>query len=195
MSFCTSLLFQLWLQIRLCYPHLLCCPLLTLPSINTGLILAVTEDINTATGTPTTIGIIANTGLIFMVFFLLPLQTGNRVTSSRPNGLLVLGSGLLTSLLSWLSSINFASLSATSPPNVLSFAVGATNLLLILLLVQFLQVVGSRILVRTNMLLLILQLWPILLPILVMITCILVVVRVFSYPLLGILCYVPLNTY
>ena len=77
-----------------------CCPLLTLPNINTGLILAVTEDIHAATGTPTTIGIIANTGLIFMVFILLPLQTGNRVTGSRPDGLLVLGSGLLTSLLS-----------------------------------------------------------------------------------------------
>jgi len=51
------------------------------------------------------------------------------------------------------------------PANVFNFTAIATSLLLILLLVPFLQVVGSWILVRTNTLLLILQLWLILLSI------------------------------
>jgi len=38
-----------------------------------------------------------------------PLEIGNRVTSSRPDGLLVLGSSLLTGLLSRPSSVSFAS--------------------------------------------------------------------------------------
>jgi len=39
----------------------------------------------------------------------LPLQTGNRVINNKPDGLLVLGSSLLTGLLSRPSSISSAS--------------------------------------------------------------------------------------
>jgi hypothetical protein len=56
----------------------------------------------------------------------LPLQTRSKATGSKQDGLLVLGSGLLTSLLSRLSSVSSASPSATPPLNVLSFAVAAT---------------------------------------------------------------------
>jgi hypothetical protein len=55
------------------------------------MISAITEVVHVATGAPTTVDITANTGLIFMVFILLPLQNGDRVTGSRPDGLLVLG--------------------------------------------------------------------------------------------------------
>ena len=102
------------------------------------MISAITEVVHAATGAPTAVDITSNTGLIFMVFILLPLQNGDRVTGSRPDGLLVLGSGLLTGLLSRPSSVSSASPSATPPPNVLSFEAAATSLLFILLLALFL---------------------------------------------------------
>jgi hypothetical protein len=119
-----------------------------LHNIGTGLISALTEVVHAATNAPTAVGITTSTSLIFVVFILLPLQT-----SSRPDGLLVLGSGLLTSLLSRSSSVSYASPSAIPHPNMLSFATVATSFLLILQLVPFLQVVGSRMLVRINTLL------------------------------------------
>jgi len=64
-----------------------------------------------------------------------------------------------------------------------------------LLLVIFFPLLGSWTLERTNMLRLILQLWPILYPILVMIICMLVTIKAFSYPILGIQCCVPQNTH
>jgi hypothetical protein len=76
---------------------------------------------------------------------------------------------------------------------VLSFAAVVTSPLPILLLVPFLPLLGSQTLVRTNTLRLILQLWLIVHPILVMITCMLVTIRVFPYHILGIPYYVPLN--
>jgi len=130
MSFYISLLFQSWLQIHLCYPHLLYCPLLTLPSISTSLISAVTEAGHVVTGAPTTVSITVITSLIFMLFILLPLQTGSKTTGNRPDGLLVLDSGLFTDLLSRLSSVSSTSPTATPPLNVLSFAAAATNPLL-----------------------------------------------------------------
>jgi hypothetical protein len=66
-----------------------------------------------------------------------------------------------------------------------------TSPLLILLLVRFLPLLGSQTPMRTNTLRLILRFWPILHPILVMITCMLVMI---TYPILDIPCYVPLNT-
>ena len=101
-----------------------------------------------ATNAPTAVGITTSTSLIFVVFILLPLQA-----SSRLDGLLVLGSGLLTGLLSRSSSVSSASPSTIPHPDMLNFATVATSFMLILQLVSFLQVVGSRMLVRTNTLL------------------------------------------
>ena len=115
-------------------------------------------------------------GLIFVALIPLLLRTG-----SRADNLLLVDSGLLTDLLSSTSSVNCASPSITQHRNVLNFAAVITSPLPILLLVRFLPLLGSRILVRTSMLLLILRLWPILHPILVIIICMLVTVRVYLY--------------
>jgi len=69
-----------------------------------------------ATNAPTAVGITTSTSLIFVVFILLPLQA-----SSRPDGLLVLGSGLLTGLLSRSSSVSSASPLTIPHPNMLNF--------------------------------------------------------------------------
>jgi len=175
MSFCIRLPFNPWLQIHLC------CPLFILPNSSTPLILAVTEIVLAATGAPIATSTTTNTGLIFMVLIPLLPRTRSRVIGSRPNGLLVLDNGFLTGYLSTTSSVSHASSSATQPYNMLSFAAAVISLLPILLLVLFLPLLGSQKLVWTNMLRLILRLWPILHPILVMITCMLVTVRVFPY--------------
>jgi hypothetical protein len=82
-----------------------------------------------------------------MVFIFLPLQTG------KPDGLLVLGSDLLTGLLSRSLSVSSAFFFGHTTPNMLSFTAVAISLLLILQLVSFLQIVGSRMMMRTNTLL------------------------------------------
>jgi hypothetical protein len=63
-----------------------------------------------------------------------------------------------------------------------------------LLLGMFLLWLGSPTPARINTSHLILQLWPILHPILVMIICMLVTVRALTYPILDILHYIPQNT-
>jgi len=134
-------------------------------------------------------------GLISVALIPLLSWTGSRVIGSSLDGLLLVGSGLLTGLLSRTSSVSYASSSATHHHNVLSFAAVITSFLPILLFVRFLPLLGSQTLVWTNTLRLILQLCPILHPILVMITCMLVTVRVYPYLILDIPCYVPLNTH
>jgi hypothetical protein len=156
--------------------------------------LAIIEVIPVATSAPTVIGITTMTGLIFMVLIPLLPRTRTKVIGSSPDGLLLVGSGPLIGPLNRTSSVNYASFSATQPHNVLVFVVVVTSPLLILLLVRFLPLLGSRTLMRTNTLHLILRLWPILHPILVMITSMLVMIRVYPYPILDIPCYVPLNT-
>ena len=158
MSFYISLLFPPWLQIHLCcLPHL-CCHLLILHSSRPALILVITEVVPAATGAPTTTSTIAMTGLIFVALLPLFPRTGSRITCSRADGLLLVDSGLLTDLLSSTSSVNYASPSATQPYNVLSFVAVVISPLPILQLVWFLPLLGSRILVQTSTLLLILQL-------------------------------------
>jgi hypothetical protein len=98
------------------------------------------------------------TGLIFVALLPLFPRTGSRITCSRADGLLLVDSGLLTDLLSSTSSVNYASPSATQPYNVLSFVAVVISPLPILQLVWFLPLLGSRILVQTSTLLLILQL-------------------------------------
>jgi len=193
MSFCIRLLFPSWLQIHLCCPHHLCCPLLILPSSSITLILAVTEAVPVETNALTTTGITTMTCLLFVALIPLLLWTGSMVIGSSPDDLLLVGSGLLTSPLSRMSSVSYASPSAKQPHNVLSFAAVVTSPLPILLLVWFLPLLGSRTPVRTNTLRLILRIWPILHFILVMITCMLVTIRVYQYPILDIPCYIPLN--
>ena len=111
-----------------------------------------------------------------MALILLLPWTKSKVIGSSPDGLLLVGSGLLIGPLSRTSSVNSASPSATQPYTMLSFAAVVTSPLPILLLVWFLPLLGSRTPVRTNTLRLILQLWLIVHPILVMITCMLVMV-------------------
>ena len=186
MSFCIGLLFHPWLQIHLC------CPLLILPSNSTTLVLAVTEVVPATTSAPKATGTITMTGLIFMVLIPLLSRIKSKVIGNSLDDLLV-GNGLPTSPLSRTLSVSYASPSATQPHNVLTFAAVVTSPLLILLLVRFLPLLGSRTLVRTTTLRLILRFWPILHPILVMITYMLMTIRVYPYPILDISCYVHLN--
>ena len=146
LSFCIRLPFNP-MQIRLCCPYHLCSLMLILPSSSTTPNLAVTEVLLAATGAPMTTGIAANTGLIFVVLIPLLPRTGSGVIGSKPNGLLVLGSGLLTSHLSRTSSVRSASTSATQPHNVLSFIAAVTSPLPILLSVLILLILGSKTLV------------------------------------------------
>jgi len=132
--------------------------MLILPSSSTTPILAVTEVVLVATGAPTTTSTAANTCLIFVVFIPLLPWTGSRVIGSKPDSLLVLGSGLLTGHLSRTSSISSVSTSATQPHNVFSFTAAVTSPLPILLLVLPLLILDSRTLVQTNTLRLILRL-------------------------------------
>jgi len=94
----------------------------------------------------------------FMVFIPLLPWTGSRVIGGKPDSLLVLGNGLLTGHLSRTSSVSSASTSATQPHNVFSFTAAVTSPLPILLLVLPLLILGSRTLVQTNTLRLILRL-------------------------------------
>jgi hypothetical protein len=121
MSFCISLLFSPWLQIHLYCPHHLCCPLFILPSSRPASILAVIEVVPAEAGAPTTTGIAAMTGLIFVALIPLLPRTGSRVIGNSPDGLLLVDSDLLNDLLSSTSSVSYASLSATQPRNVPSF--------------------------------------------------------------------------
>jgi len=68
-----------------------------------------------ATGTPTATGTTANTGLISVVLIPLLPRTRSRVIDSKPHGMLVLGSSLLTSHLSRTSSVSSATTSAKQP--------------------------------------------------------------------------------
>jgi hypothetical protein len=120
--------------------------------------LAIIEVIPVATSAPTVIGIATMTGLIFMVLIPLLPRTRTKVIGSSPDGLLLVGSGPLIGPLNRTSSVNYASFSATQPHNVLVFVVVVTSPLLILLLVRFLPLLGSRTLMRTNTLHLILRL-------------------------------------
>jgi len=109
MSFYIRLLFHPWLQIHLCCPHHLCCPLFILPNTSTALVLVVTEVVLAVTGAPTATGTAAMTGLIFMALVPLLPRAGRKVIGSSPNGLLLVGSGLLTGPLSKMSSVSYAS--------------------------------------------------------------------------------------
>jgi len=113
MSFCISLLFPHWLQIHLCCPYHLCCPLLILPSNSITPILVETEVVPAAAGAPTVTGTTTMTCLIFVALIPLLPQTGSKVIGSSPDGLLLVGSGLLTGLLSKTSSVSYASSSAS----------------------------------------------------------------------------------
>ena len=150
MSFCIRLLFQFWLQIHLCCPYHLYCPLLILPSSSTTLVLAMTEVVPTATSALTITGTTTMIGLFFMALIPLLPQTGSKVIDSSLDSLLLVGSGLLIDPLSRTSSVSYASHSATQPHNMLSFITVVTSPLLILLLVRFLPLLGSRTLVQTN---------------------------------------------
>jgi hypothetical protein len=97
--------------------------------------------------------------------------------------------------LSRMSSVSSASLSVTQPLNALSFVAMDNNQLPILLLVMFLLLLGPRTLVQTNTLRLILWLCLSMHPISVMIICMLVTVKAFPYPILGIPCYILQNTF
>ena len=133
MSFCTRPHFNPWLLTHLCCSHRLYCPLLIFSSINTTPISVVTEVVLQATSIPTTTATATNTGLIFVASIPLLPPTESRATSSRIDGPLVLGSGLLTGLLSRTSYVNCASPPATQPLDVPSFVVVANNYLPILL--------------------------------------------------------------
>ena len=97
------------------------------------------------------------TGLIFMALLPLLPRTGSRIPGSRADDLLLVDSGLLTDLLSSTLSVNYASPLATQPYNVISFAAVVISHLPILLLVRLMPLLGSRILVQTSTLLLILR--------------------------------------
>jgi hypothetical protein len=96
------------------------------------------------------------TGLIFMVLIPLLSRIKSKVIGNSLDDLLV-GNGLPTSPLSRTLSVSYASPSATQPYNVLTFAAVVTSPLLILLFVRFLPLLGSRTLVRTTTLRLILR--------------------------------------
>ena len=152
-----SLLFPPWLQINLCCPHHLCCPLLILPNSSTTPILVITEVVPTAADAPIVTGTTAMTSLIFMALIPLLLRTGSKVIGSSLDDLLLEGSGLITGLLSTMLSVSYASSSAKQPHNVISFTAVVISPLPILLLVRFLPLLGSWTLVRTNTLRLILR--------------------------------------
>jgi len=67
------------------------------------------------------------TGLISVALIPLLPCTGSRIIGSSLDGLLLVGSGLLTSLLSRISSVSYASSSTTYHHNVLSFATVVTS--------------------------------------------------------------------
>jgi len=183
MNFCTRPLFNPWIQAHLyCLSHCYCqCLLLTLPHLSTTPILVVIGLVLVVTSIPTTTITTTKTGLITIDSIPLLLPTKGRLTGNRTNALWDLDSGPLTSFLSRMSSVNYALPSAIQLHNVHSFSAMASNPLPTLLLVMFMAVPGSRKLVWTNTLHLILQLWAILHPILVMIICMLVMVRDFPY--------------
>ena len=121
MSFYISLLFPSWLQIHLCCPHHLYCPLLILPNSRPTSILVVIEVVPVTVGALTSTSTAAMACLIFVALIPLLPQIGSRVIGNSPNGLLLVDSGLLTDLLSSISSASYASPSAIQPRNVLSF--------------------------------------------------------------------------
>jgi hypothetical protein len=75
------------------------------------------------------------TCMIFVALIPLLPRTRSKVIGSSLDDLLLVGSGLLTGLLSRMSSVSYASPSAKQPHNVLSFAAVVTSPLPILLLV------------------------------------------------------------
>jgi hypothetical protein len=99
------------------------------------------------------------TCLIFIVLIPLLPQTGSRVIGSNLDGLLLVGSGLVTDLLSRTTSVSYTSSSAIQHHNVLSFAAVVISPLSTFLLVWFLPLLGSQTSVRTNTLRPILWLW------------------------------------
>jgi len=195
MSFFTRPPFNPWLSTLFYCLHCLCYLRPILPSIIIPPTSVVTKVIFMATCVPIATATATNTGLTFMVFKGLLTLTGSRVTGSITEGTLVLCSGLLNSPLSRMSSVSSASLSVTQPLNALSFVAMDNNQLPILLLVMFLLLLGPRTLVQTNTLRLILWLCLSMHPISVMIICMLVTVKAFPYPILGIPCYILQNTF
>jgi hypothetical protein len=75
--------------------------------------LVETEVVPAAAGAPTVTGTTTMTCLIFVALIPLLPQTGSKVIGSSPDGLLLVGSGLLTGLLSKTSSVSYASSSAS----------------------------------------------------------------------------------
>jgi hypothetical protein len=94
-----------------------------------------------------------------------------------------------------MSAANCAPISVTQLPIIPSFAVVPSSPLLTLLLGMFLLRLGSLTPARINTSHLILQLWPILHPILVMIICMLVTVKALTYHIFDMLRYIPQNTF
>jgi len=159
MSFYTRPPFNPWLLTQLCCPSRLCCLQPILPNIRTVLTSTIAKVILMVTSIPTTTATTTNIGgLTFMVFRALLPPTGSRATGSGTKGPHVICSGLLASPLSITSNVSSASPSDTQPLNALNFAAVDNSWLLILLLVTFLLFLGSRTLVQTNMLRLILRL-------------------------------------
>jgi len=91
----------------------LCCPLLILPSSSITPILVVTEIGPAAAGAPTVTSTTVMTCMIFVALIPLLPRTRSKVIGSSLDDLLLVGSGLLTGLLSRMSSVSYASPSAT----------------------------------------------------------------------------------
>ena len=126
------------------------------------------KDHSRVIGVPTATATLTRTGANL-------LQTSGQTISSRLDVTQGLGSGLDSSM----STANCAPVSVTQILVVPSFAAAPSCPLLTLLLGMFLLRLGSPTPARINTSHLILQLWPILHPILVMIFCMLVTVRTY----------------
>jgi len=186
MNFYTRPPFNPWIQAHICclshcYWH---CLQLTLPYLSTTPILIIIGAILMATNVSTTTTTTIKTRLTTVASISLLLPTLGRATDSR------IGAPLID-FLSRMSSVNCSPPSATQLHYVHSFGAVANNLFTILLLVMVLAVLGSRTPMQTNTLHLILQIWPILHPILVMIICKMVTVRALPYLILDIPRYIP----
>jgi hypothetical protein len=175
MNFCTRTPFIPWMPFPLWY--LLLChnshhycqhdnPLLILLCLITTQILVVTRVVIVATSVPTTPATTTSQGVTLLLTRDQPI--GNRIGATQ---------GLPSGLDSSMSATNCAPTSVIQLHIVPSFAAVPSNLLLTLLLGMSLLRLGSPTLAWINTSHLILQLWPILQPILIMIICMLVTVR------------------
>jgi len=145
-SFFTIPFFNQWLSIVLCCPHHLCHPRQMYPSISplpliaTILISVVTKDVFMAASVLTTVTA-TNTCMIFVAFRGLLTPTGSKASDNKIERILALHSGLLTTPLRIMSSVNSTSLLAIQPLNALSFVAMYSSRLPILLLIMSLLLI------------------------------------------------------